>query len=122
MAEEYQETEDNRLRKFLNLYANFVYDNSQLSTNIDKLLKDASETIPRPKQTSQSLEHLYNEGKKLARENSSEMVPRLKLLKEDSLSELIVYIEQLNYKLNVEYEEEVNKGVKLGIYKAEERK
>ena len=46
----------------------------------------------------------------------SDIVPRLRSLKDDKLYEIIVSIEQLNFQLNKEYEEEVKRGARLGIY------
>jgi hypothetical protein len=41
---------------------------------------------------------------------------RLKNLKEDKLYETAVFVEQLNLQLNKEYEEEIQRGINIGIY------
>lgn len=52
---------------------------------------------------------------------ANDIVPKLRNLKEDKLYEIIIFIEQLNHKLNKEYEEEVKRGIDCGIYDKNDR-
>lgn len=52
---------------------------------------------------------------------ANDIVPKLRSLKEDKLYEIIIFIEQLNHKLNKEYEEEVKRGIDCGIYDKNDR-
>lgn len=44
------------------------------------------------------------------------MLVRLKKLKEDKVYETVMFIEQLNYRLNKEYDAEVARGIENGVY------
>lgn len=44
------------------------------------------------------------------------MLARLKKLKEDKVYETVMFIEQLNYRLNKEYDAEVARGIDNGVY------
>ena len=45
-----------------------------------------------------------------------EMLVRLKKLKEDKVYETVMFMEQLNYRLNKEYDAEVARGIENGVY------
>lgn len=59
---------------------------------------------------------MHQKGISLKRDMANDIVPKLRNLKEDKLYEIILFIEQLNHKLNKEYEEEVKRGIDCGIY------
>jgi len=112
----------NNLEKFLNLYGNEIADNSTVNLDIDSVIRDVSTNIIDPNTDNPDINRLYQRGIALKKEVGNDLVPRLKILKEDKLHEIISFIEQLNSQLNKEYEEEVRKGIEYGIYDRSDKK
>ena len=115
MPGEEKEKKENKtmsnLEKFLNFYGNYVAENNSINMDIDTVIHDVSTNIIEPNSDNPDINRLYQRGATLKREVGSELVPRLKNLKEDKLHDIVIFIEQLNAQLNKEYEEEVKKGI-----------
>jgi hypothetical protein len=106
----------NNLEKFLEDYGQFIKDNPSINMDIDCILADISRNILEPNTDDHDIMALYNRGKNLKRDMGSDYSTRLKALKEDKLTNLTMALEQLNHQLNREYDEEVRRGIALGIY------
>lgn len=111
----------NNLEKFLEDYGQFIKDNPSITMDIDCILADISRNILEPNTDDQDIMALYNRGKNLRRDMGSDYSTRLKALKEDKLTNLTMALEQLNHQLNREYDEEVRRGIALGIYDKNEK-
>lgn len=111
----------NNLEKFLEDYGQFIKDNPSIVMDIDCILADISRNILEPNTDDQDIMALYNRGKNLRRDMGSDYSTRLKALKEDKLTNLTMALEQLNHQLNREYDEEVRRGIALGIYDKNEK-
>lgn len=111
----------NNLEKFLEDYGQFIKDNPSINMDIDCILADISRNILEPNTDDQDIMALYNRGKNLRRDMGSDYSTRLKALKEDKLTNLTMALEQLNHQLNREYDEEVRRGIALGIYDKNEK-
>lgn len=90
--------------------------------NLESVIADVTSNILDPSTTNPELNKLYNRGISLRKEVGSDLVPKLKNLKDDKVYEIIVFIEQLNGQLNREYEDEVRKGIEFGIYDRSDKK
>lgn len=90
--------------------------------NLESVITDVTSNILDPSTTNPELNKLYNRGISLRKEVGSDLVPKLKNLKDDKVYEIIVFIEQLNGQLNREYEDEVRKGIEFGIYDRSDKK
>lgn len=78
--------------------------------DVDSVLQDIASNILEPNTEDEEINKLYKRGISLRKDIGSDIVPKLKNLKEDKLYEIINFVEQLNYKLNKQYEEEVKRG------------
>lgn len=72
--------------------------------DVDSVLSDIASNIPEPNTDDEEINKLYKRGTSLRKDIGYDIVPKLKNLKEDKLYEIINFVEQLNYKLNKEYE------------------
>lgn len=90
--------------------------------DLDNVIKDVSANILEPNTSNPDINSLYERGVALKKESGSDLIPKLKSLKEDKLYEIIIVVEQLNAMLNKEYEEEVRKGISFGIYDKNDKK
>ena len=84
--------------------------------DVDSVLQDIASNILEPNTQDEEINKLYKRGLSLRKDIGSDIVPKLKSLKEDKLYDIINFVEQLNYKLNKQYEEEVKRGTQLGVY------
>jgi len=84
--------------------------------DVDSILHDMATNIPEPNTDDEDLIDLYRRGSGLRKEIAVDFMLKLKNLKEDKLYETAVFVEQLNLKLNKEYEEEIQRGISIGIY------
>ncbi len=71
--------------------------------DVDSVLHDIASNILEPNTDDQEINKLYKRGISLRKDIGSDIVPKLRNLKEDKLYEIINFVEQLNYKLNKEY-------------------
>ena len=78
--------------------------------DVDSVLQDIASNILEPNTQDEEINKLYKRGLSLRKDIGSDIVPKLKSLKEDKLYDIINFVEQLNYKLNKQYEEEVKRG------------
>lgn len=90
--------------------------------DLDSVVQDISANILNPNSDKAEIKKLYNRGLNLRKENGTDLVPKLKNLKEDKVYDIVMFIEQLNNQLNREYEEEVRKGIEFGIYDRNDKK
>jgi len=88
------------LEKFLTFYGNYVSENNTINMDIDTVIRDVSNNIIEPNSDNPEINKLYQRGATLKKEIGSDLVPRLKILKEDKLHEIVIFIEQLNAQLN----------------------
>ena len=110
------------LEKFLASYGNYLTENTSLNMDVDSVLKDVAANISDPGTDHPELSRLYTKGAGLSRDIATDLVPKIRNLKDDKIYEVIVYIEHLNNQLNKEYEEEVKRGIEFGIYDRTDKK
>lgn len=80
------------LEKFLTFYGNYVAENNTINMDIDTVIRDVSNNIIEPNSDNPEINKLYQRGVALKKEIGSDLVPRLKNLKEDKLHEIIIFI------------------------------
>lgn len=68
--------------------------------DVDSVLHDIASNILEPNTDDEEINRLYKRGIALRKDIGSDIVPKLKSLKDDKLYEIINFVEQLNYKLN----------------------
>ena len=90
--------------------------------DLDSVLQDVANNIIHPSSEQPQLLKLYQKGKALRKDTGNDLVQRLKILKEDKIYDIVIFIEQLNNQLNREYDEEVKKGIEFGIYDKNDKK
>jgi hypothetical protein len=90
--------------------------------DIDSVMTDMASNILDPNTSNPDILKLYARGSALRKDTGSDLVPRLRNLKDEKVYEIIAFIEQLNGQLNREYEEEVKKGIEFGIYDRSDKK
>ncbi len=92
------------LEKFLSSYGNYLTESTSINMDLDSVVQDVSANILNPNSEKSEIKKLYNRGINLRKENGSDLVPKLKNLKEDKVYDIVMFIEQLNNQLNREYE------------------
>lgn len=110
------------LEKFLTSYGNYLSESTSINMDLDSVVEDVSANILNPNSDHPEIRRLYQRGLNLRKENGSDLVPKLRNLKEDKVYDIVMFIEQLNNQLNKEYEEEVRKGIDFGIYDRNDKK
>jgi hypothetical protein len=68
--------------------------------DVESVLRDISSNILVPNTEDEEITKLYKRGTELTKDMAADIMPKLRSLKEDKLHEIILFIEQLNYKLN----------------------
>lgn len=75
-------------------------ESGNVNMDVEGVLKDISSNILIPNTEDEEITRLYKRGTELSKDMASDIMPKLRSLKDDKLHEIILFIEQLNFKLN----------------------
>lgn len=109
------------LEKYLDTYGNAANENAIANIDVDIVLRDIASNIIEPNTDDEEINNLYQRGIALNKDITVDILPKLRSLKEEKLHQIYQFIDQLNLKLNKDYEDEVRRGIDYGIYDKNEK-